>query len=68
MRIASFLLIALGALALGYFQYASAGGVGVAAKSDSLPMLFSGAALTVGLLLLTVSHDVPHSGGTPDLR
>lgn len=57
MRYFSYALIALGTLALGHLQLGSEGGHRSPDGSDAISMLFAGAALTIGLLMLTLSNE-----------
>jgi len=55
MRYASYLVTTLGAVGLGYFQLAGDQHLHPTGDAEPLPMLFAGAALTMGLLMLTLS-------------
>ena len=56
MRYASYALIAMGGIAMGYLQLAEAQHFGSDDGTQPLPMLFSAATFTLGLLLLTLSQ------------
>ena len=55
MRYASFAFMAFGIAALGYFQLAGTESIQLSPDAEALPMLFAGASITMGLLLLMFS-------------
>ena len=59
MRTASYAITALGASALSYFQVVGTESLHTGTEAEALPMLFAGAALTMGLLMLILSKGPP---------
>ena len=65
MRILGTLLVALGALALGYRELANAGVFHLPNADDAVSPFLAGIALTVGLIVLTVSTNDPSESTHP---
>ena len=57
MKYVSYVLTALGAVGLLYLQFETTDGVGRIGETGTWSMLFAGASLTMGLLLLVISDD-----------
>jgi hypothetical protein len=55
MRYASYTLTTFGIAALSYFQLAGTEQLHTSPDAEALPMLFAGASITMGLLMMTLS-------------
>ena len=58
MRYASFAFMAFGIAALGYFQLVGTESMQIRPDAEALPILFAGATITMGLLMLMFSKEL----------